>query len=192
MRHMMVDCETMGLRPGCAILSIGVVVWSDEDPINAGRARRWGRTINLTSCLLAGMHVEQETLAWWRQQSQEAVRPHVTPGGDLITIESALAQLVVLWHETECERVWANGPMADVTWLEAACRLTGQQVPWTYRQVRDCRTMWEACGLTSEARCQPTVAHDALEDAWAQAVDIVRCQEFLRSRQMVSSMEVML
>lgn len=70
MPHIMIDLETMGTRPGSAILSIGACSFdpnwlggsdSDHEP---GEARRtFYQNITLASCLDAGLTIDAATEA---------------------------------------------------------------------------------------------------------------------------------
>lgn len=76
MRHIMIDIETFGTRPGAAIRSIGAVVFGFPDGDNGHPfvARSGGFYANITrvSCEQVGLRVEPETEDWWRRQSIEA------------------------------------------------------------------------------------------------------------------------
>lgn len=175
MKHMMIDCETLGLRPGAALLTIGAVVWDDVD--NA-IFDKWVVRVDALSCMLAGLHVEQTTVDWWRQQSPEAQAALVD--GVRLSLREALQGLSNVWAATGAQRVWANGPMADIVWLEAAYRAVSLTPPWTYKQVRCFRTIVELAGLADDERATPTVKHDALADADAQVSDTMECMRRLR------------
>ena len=169
--RVMTDCETLGLLPGCAILSIGACTFGPG--VNVGRQRFHVR-VDLLSCLMAGLTIDPATVEWWREQSEEARR--ALTDGERIPLDHALGQLSEFWRTTGAEEIWANGPVADVAWLEAAYRAVGEEAPWPYRAVRDYRTLWSLVGVPAQLeRCSPALAHDALEDAIAQACDMERC-----------------
>lgn len=181
-KHMMVDCETLGLAPGCAILQIGAVVWDDQaDAADLGY--RWGRHVDLLDCLMRGLRVEDNTLDWWRSPEQEEARRSLVlrGGGDAVPLTDALQQLRGLWQETGAERLWANGPAADAVWLEAAYRAVGLVPPWRYSQVRCFRTLMELAGVESDDRTAPDLPHDGLSDAAAQVTDARRALDKLRA-----------
>lgn len=166
--RVMIDCETMGLRPGCAILSIGATTFGP-----GAKPMRFAQNIDLLSCLLVGLRVDEETQKWWMEQSLEA--REALSSKTKVGLAFALECLTIYWNDVKAEEIWANGPMADVAWLEAAYEAVGQKAPWTYRQVRDYRTLWTLIGEPLGERVRPAVAHDALEDAVAQAADMERC-----------------
>jgi hypothetical protein len=170
--HTMLDCETMGTAPGCAILSIGMATWNDAFAPGFGFQTLDVR-IDLASCLLAGLAVEPGTLAWWRSQ-EDAAKAALVDGASQ-SLDAALALVTTHWQQTGSERLWANGPAADAAWLEAAYRACGKKAPWSYRDVRCYRTIVDLAGLGREQRAKPAIAHVAVADAVAQATDVHAC-----------------
>ena len=171
MNHCMIDCETLGLTPGCAILSIGAIVFDpDDSSVLYDDSATLRLKVDLLSSVMAGMTIEPATLDWWSNQSAEA-RVALDLGVPR-SLRDALLDLHGFYTANSCMRVWANGPMADIAWLEEAYRRIGVAPPWSYNVVRDFRTVWELGGL--EDRTEPGVAHDALDDARAQAIDVIR------------------
>jgi hypothetical protein len=168
--HISLDLETMGLVPGRAVLSIGAITF---DP---GGEERWGGGeifhigIDLISSLLAGMTIDPETVEWWRgpKVSDEARRLMLEL--EKVPLEHALDLFDEWCRDRSVTHVWANGPAADVVWLEACYTACGRRPPWSHRGVRCYRTIVEIAGL--ERRAQPIVEHDALADATAQALDV--------------------
>lgn len=168
--RVMVDCESMGLKAGCAILSIGACTFGSPDD----KRQVLNLKIDLLSCVLAGLTVDENTARWWREQSADAREAIMT--GERLVLREALLSLAAFWYTAKADEIWANGPLADVAWLEAAYAAVGEKAPWSYRQVRDYRTLWslvgEPLGLERE---EPAVRHDALEDAISQARDMESC-----------------
>ena len=62
----MLDLETMGIGEKAAILEISLVPFCmDGTPVDV---EPFHKTIDLTSCLLEGMKVEEDTQRWWMKQ----------------------------------------------------------------------------------------------------------------------------
>jgi hypothetical protein len=174
--HVMIDLETMGVGRQPAIISIGAVAFEldqrvmiDDPNFHVG--------VSLLSCVMAGLDVEPGTAKFWREQSPEAkvavmtVQPCLSLGGALDRFSSWLGQ-----HGQTREdgpQLWSNGPTSDMLWLQSAYHAAGLPIPWTHRQPRCYRTIVEAAGLAREERARPVVEHDALEDALAQAKDVI-------------------
>lgn len=167
-KHMMVDCETLGLAPGCVILSVGAVTWDDQVE-GLGLSDYW--RVDVLSSLAAGLRVEPKTVAWWQEPEQVGALGRLLEE-QVGTLDAMLLGLYELYQRREVQRVWSNGPAADVTWLEAAYRARLLDPPWSFRDVRCCRTVLELAGVGREERTQPTVSHHALVDAVAQATDV--------------------
>ncbi len=64
--------------------------------------------------------------------------------------------------------VWGNGATFDITLLENAYRQHNLSPYWNFRSIRDVRTI-KMLELVDPNQFKPTVAHDALADANAQA-----------------------
>ncbi len=174
--HVMVDLETWGTAPGCAISTIGAVWeclrgetgYSDESGREAvvveGPVRQViHRGIKLESCLLAGLVVEPGTVKWWRSQSHAARHALCeTKRGDL----GGILREVAGWLPSGQEYfLWGNGAAADPVWLEAAYRAAGQEVPWKHWQVACFRTLKNLMKGEVPAPAFTGTAHDALDDA---------------------------
>src|SRR5688572_29962905 len=65
----MLDLETLGTRPGCAILSIGAVAF---DRHTGALGPEFYMVVNRKSCEAKGLTQDQSTLDWWSRQSAEA------------------------------------------------------------------------------------------------------------------------
>ena len=71
--------------------------------------------------------------------------------------------------------VWCNGMNFDLPILENAFQAVGARTPWSYYNGRDYRTLKGMFPkeLVNRLRVKPTVAHDALDDARAQALALI-------------------
>lgn len=180
--HAMIDLETMGVGAKPAILSIGVVAFDPEryeSAAGGGVRGTFHFKVDLLSGILSGLDVDQSTIQWWREQSEEA-RAAIQKGASG-SLAEALGALTVWLRGKKIEQVWANGPMSDILWLQSAYAAAGLDYPWTHRDPRCYRTLVEVAGLTREERTEPTVAHDALADAVAQATDVCKAWKRLRA-----------
>lgn len=163
MEGIMLDIETMGTRPSSAILSIGAVEFNAAKISNPFSVR-----ISLQSCLDVGLTVDASTINWWIEQSAEA-RNKLLNTNPIPLAEALLAlNAAFLWKD---KLVWCNGLNFDLPILEHAYYVTGKHVPWKYYNGRDYRTIKGLFPkeLIRSLEVKPAVAHDALEDAAAQA-----------------------
>ena len=154
----MIDIETLGTDPGCAIVSIGVVEFSISD----GPVDGLFLSVDVESCQARGLEIDANTLAWWLGQSA-AAREQLTGGDDL---EVALAELTAFVGGAD--EIWANSPAFDCAILRAAFEAVGIECPWRYYQERDYRTCRETLPTWPD-REQESVAHNAVDDARFQA-----------------------
>lgn len=152
----MIDIETLGLTPGCVVLSIGAVKFDSN-----GLGDELYRSINFRSCCEAGLDIEPETLDWWLEQD-ETVRAAALEGG--VDLSKALSDFVRFYDD---ERVWANSPAFDCVILKAAYDAADIAVPWRYHNERCFRTLKDLNGPVDVK--WDGDGHHALDDARNQA-----------------------
>ena len=165
MSELMVDIETLGTTPDASIVSIGAVAF-DAD----GLGEELHISVSRASCREHGRRVDDETLAWWQEQPQEA--RHVLHGGR--TLPTALAELTRFVHETGADELWGNSPAFDAVILESAFRACESEPPWEYYQWRDVRTLRKCSPTWPDNLDREGTAHDALDDARHQARGVQR------------------
>ncbi len=152
----MIDIETLGLEPGCAILSIGAVKF-DQD--RAGE--EFYSSVSLESCQEYGLKVDAGTLEWWLGRD-EAVQGVLSGGEDLDTVLEEFAGFV-----EDADEVWANAPSFDCEILEHAFEAVGIEVPWEFYEERCYRTLKNLPGAVEVLN--EGDEHHALDDARHQA-----------------------
>lgn len=156
----MVDIETLGLTPGCAILSIGATVF--DHPGRQSYERDLHVKIDLPSQVLLGLRVEPETAEWWRNQ------PRMTWKSETefpVPLEKALNTFEDFLLQFEPYTIWASGNF-DIPIIDAAYRAAGKVSPIPYNRVGCYRTL-RMLDPTSKkpARNGNEIAHTALGDA---------------------------
>lgn len=156
MRRIMVDIETLGLEPGCVILSIGAV----EFDVN-GYREPFYHNIDIESCQNAGLTIDAGTLQWWLEQDQEV--QGVLTGG--VELERALDEFTEYYQGAA--EIWANSPSFDCEILDAAYKAVDEDAPWDYYDERCFRTLRSLPLITEKP--QRGNEHDALDDARYQA-----------------------
>lgn len=154
--RVMIDIETLGREPGCAIIAIGACRFDSREVGETFEA-----SVDLDSNGTHGLTVEHETLAWWLTQDGRARSQLV--GGD--PLRDALAELGAFIGDAD--EVWANSPSFDCRILEAAYSAIGREVPWAYYEERDYRTI-KNLAITHGIE-QEGIEHDAVDDAVHQA-----------------------
>lgn len=170
----MIDLETLGTAPGSVITQIGLCAFSprDENPtVKSTRIR-----IDPQSALDIGLKVSWATISWWLVQDYQA-RQVMASGEGALNIAVALVAASNWIKENADERVnvWGNGSSFDITLLEVAYNKCGLPLPWHYRNIRDQRTLTYLGPVMDLEHARPLVAHDAEEDAIAQAMTVRMC-----------------
>ena len=171
----MIDLETLATSPDAAILTIGAVKFDPfGDDINDPRCEKFYVRVDLDSCDRIGLVTNDDTIAWWANQSKEA-QDEAFSEDNRIDVVDAFNQLYKFcWG---AKRVWSNGSGFDIVICETVFNRIGKAVPWKFWQSRDCRTAFD---LGIDPNRPPVLKHHALEDAWNQAVGIQNVYRNLR------------
>lgn len=172
----MIDLETLATSPNAAVLTIGAVKF---DPFNIETdnptCEKLYIKVDLDSCDELGLEVNDDTIAWWAQQSKEAQEEAFNPEGR-IHVRDAFNQLYKFcWG---AKRVWSHGASFDTVICENIFRKLNKAVPWKFWEVRCTRTLFDI-GINPER--PPVLKHHALEDAWNQTVGVQNVFQKLRS-----------
>jgi hypothetical protein len=172
----MIDLETLATSPDAAILTIGAVKFDPfGSELKEPDMESFYCKVDLDSCDRIGLTTNDDTIAWWANQSKEAQAAAFDPEGR-IAIEDAFHQLYKFcWG---AKRVWSNGSCFDIIICEHVFRKVGRAIPWKFWEVRDVRTAFD---LGINPQRPPVTAHHALEDAWNQAVGIQNVYNTLRT-----------
>lgn len=172
--HIMIDLETIGTRPGSAILTIGAVRFDPAtnslngcDPLALPTETAFYRRIDRESCARLGLTEDAGTLSWSRQ-ALEARREafDAAPRHDITEVMAEFAR----W----CGRdpfPWSHGASFDVVLCEAVFERLDIRTPWKFWNVRDTRTLY---AFTGEKPIRDRNHHHALCDAAAQADAVQR------------------
>lgn len=167
--HVVIDLETMGTLPGCAVVGIGAVVVGADNEIG----NTFSEQITLESNVAHGLRLEPDTVRWWLDQSDIARASII---GASASLQSALIRFDDFLNDA-CEgerhrlRVWGFGSDFDNAVLAAAYRAVGFDIGWPYWANRCLRTLLATHPV---ARVNPEVPHIALNDAIAQARTLMK------------------
>lgn len=156
----MIDIETLGLKPGSVILSVGAVKFDKRKT-----KETFYRAIDVLDSLLLGLTVDPDTIKWWSQQSDQA-KGALRPTHSVKAVLSDLGTFLKGSGE-----IWAKGPDFDLVLLEAAYSKLGTKIPWSFRDARDVRTVLSLAPSTVKAT---GVKHTALDDAVYQAKQVIQ------------------
>lgn len=159
---LMIDLETLGLKPNATIMQIG---WCTFD-LNGERPTPCAITVNPQTHIDLGATVDWGTISWWMKPEQaEALRS--IQEAEAHDIHAALI-LFCSMLPPMFDRVWANGAAFDFPIIENAFRACSFDAPWQYSQVMDMRTVRRLYPNVPQVR--PNIPHNAGSDAVAQAM----------------------
>ena len=177
--NVVVNIETLSLRPDAAIISIAAVPFMldkesldnndkygytgvpafDEMTKDISCPEEYApfyETIDATSCAMAGLAFDMETVKFWSEMPDEAKsaimeKPRVSIRQAL---EDFVAYLEILKAMNQADEliIWVQGSDFDIPVLKSAMYkvlgLTPETLPWKHRNIRDARTfMLESLSL---------------------------------------------
>lgn len=169
--HVMIDLETYSTKSNAVIRSIGVVLFNlkgeTESLLHTG--------VNVESCLMAGLELDQDTINFWRKQPKEKRdKLFELPEADLLYMLNELQKIA---ENTLTELfVWSHGSNFDIVILENAYKAIGQMAWWKYSNVRDTRTLFDLANYKYISKG----GHDALDDAVRQAEAVASAYQQLK------------
>jgi hypothetical protein len=170
--HMMIDLETYSLKSNAVIRSIGVVLFNLKGETEVVMHRG----IDVESCLMAGLEVDQDTINFWRKQPKQ-YRDQLQSMPEM-PLTDALHELQTLAENTCVELcVWSHGSNFDIVILENAYKGIGQMPWWKYSNVRDTRTLFDLAKYKYVSKG----GHDALIDAMSQAEAVASAYRQLKT-----------
>ena len=163
--RIMVDLETLGVKPGSAIMSIGAVRFDQDGPKDEFYVR-----VSLESSVDAGLKMDGSTVLWWMTQSEESRAELLQPG---ITLFEALTQFH-LWaiKGGEIDEIWGDGPTFDNVILRCAYDAVEMEAPWNHWADRCYRTMKNLYPDLAQIERTGTF-HNALDDARTQVERLI-------------------
>lgn len=170
--HCMIDLESLATSHDAHILSIGLVSF---DPV-AGKIFA-GKTLGCGDAP-QGRAISEKTLAWWREQSEEARLASLQCD---MPLNEALQQVIAFCQTHQPEYVWANGPTFDIEIMQHAFAQHGLEWPFPYWAERCVRTARDMAALKPNFEIPKFqgVAHQAQADAEYQAQLVIAAYRHL-------------
>lgn len=171
-QHVMVDIETLGETSNSVILSIAAI----EFDINTGNTgREFSKSININSCLDAGLHITEGTILWWFGKSEEARQQVIN--AETVSLMKALSDFscFVYGHQ----QIWGNSNRFDLGILADAYRKIDFSIPWDFRNERDVRTLVSLAPQFKENHIYTGVKHIPLDDCKNQVQYVVKTYKHL-------------
>jgi len=172
----MIDLETLATSPNATILTIGAVKFDPfGDDINEPNCEKFYVRVDLDSCDRIGLVTNDDTIAWWANQSKEAQDEAFSEDNRVDIVEAFNQLYKFCWG---AKRVWSHGAAFDIVICEHVFNKLQKAVPWKFWEVRCTRTLFDI-GINPNR--PPVLKHHALEDAWNQAVGVQNVYKKLRT-----------
>lgn len=170
------DLETFGTKATSVVTNIGAVAFST----NGKEHFVFDNALNIQEQLDIGRDVTESTIKWWLKQS-EAARNKVAivqefPENYNINVLTAFTEFCAATKEIDGSlTVWGNGSDFDNAVLLNVYDTYGLPRPWLHYENRCYRTIKALANSIGKPIdwVSPTVAHDALSDARAQALNAI-------------------
>jgi hypothetical protein len=158
---LMIDLETLGTSPGCVVLSIAAVPFNTEFDLEP-----FYEKISVVTCQEYGLTTDPKTIEWWRRQSEEARNEAFSGTKELRAVLYRFSEYCAALPGAP--RIWGNGSDFDNPILAAAYKAVDLRQPWDFRDNMCYRTLKNLFHFIPYTK--PEVAHNAYQDARAQAV----------------------
>lgn len=184
----MVDIETLGLKPNTVVTQIAALVYDIDDPDTHYRQVDEYLPIQPQMTQL-GRQIDADTMLFWMQQNDTArKRFDMNTGNDFdelqALVQSVHSKLTQEIGNSATHEVWARGPQFDIAILDSLFGQFGLSAPWRYDRVFDLRTIMLAAGLKKDDVPMPAglVKHVALHDVKYQMLCLLESWKSLRAK----------
>ena len=164
----MLDLESLATTPDAVILTFGAVKFNPFD-LDADISKALYLRVDVDEQIALGRRVDPSTIEWWGKQPEE-VREEALGESGRVSLEEFTSQLNKFL--VGANRIWAQGPVFDITMMENLYRQLGKPCPWNFYVIRDSRTLLKALG--DENRPRRELLHNALADCVYQAQAVQR------------------
>jgi hypothetical protein len=167
-KGVMLDLETMGTKPGSAIVAIGAVLFDIE---KRTIEKDFYASVSLESCMEAGLQCDPGTILWWMRQGDDARKAIAEVAG--FPLRHALLEFATLFAPKSELTVWGNGADFDNVLLTVAYEKAGLSLPWKQFNNRCYRTIKNLPQHKSNKIVRVGTHHNALDDARSQALHLI-------------------
>lgn len=165
MNNVMTDLETLGVAPGCVVLSIGAVKFD-----GVGVGDKFHVVINRESCKQHGLVEDPSTVKWWDEQSVDAKKTLLEADTSSILLPQALDAFSSWFGDAVF--IWGNGAGFDQPILAYAYNAWGKKPPWKFYNER-CHRTYKSLAPDIEVP-RVGVYHNAQDDAESQALQAIK------------------
>lgn len=197
-KDFIIDAETLADKPNSIVVDVSVVVF-DPDPTivqSFDELVASGRRFKIDLKSQKGVRLaQQQTIDWWKEQSQEA-RQHLAPSDEDVTIEQATTEILDYLKKSGVNRWnsqgWCRGQsfdfplFVDMISQTYKTNYTRDIEPVMFWQQRDIRTAIEAYSLQRGTLMTPLrkgildgfVAHNSIHDCVKDVIMLKTAQRY--------------
>ena len=168
MKDIMVDIETLGTCNDAVITQIGACYF---DRYTGDIGNEFAINVEIGSCLGKGLKVTSGSIKFWLERKENCtfLKNPIPLGSALGKFGTFIDKKAFLWsHAT-----------FDMVILAAGYEAVGQGLPYSYRNVRDIRTLTDLARIPYKKEegeeKKDAKSHDALEDCRYQVGYCVEC-----------------
>ena len=180
-RWMMVDIETLGMKPGDSIISIGASVFnaSNDLKIIGNVDSHFYRVLSLFDLNNHGFQSDDVTLKWWKEKAIWKSLLAQTRDSNVGARKACEDFGHYITKEAKPDKIWANSPSFDLEMLRYMFRKMLVPFPIHYKEEMDFRTLMELTYPVRESRPARifsgfNVEHHALGDSIEQSFQATR------------------
>ena len=154
------DLETCATTANAAVMQVAAVAWdrtAKEDPFSVSEGSAFANAsetptftsfnehIDLRTCVVDGFDFDSGTLQWWAKQGEEAKK--AVCDGLAEPVDEVFIRFIQ-WMESvkkdldvESVCLWCQGTDFDAAILRNICKKYDLELPFSYQQFRDARTI---------------------------------------------------
>lgn len=186
MSDIMMDLETLSVRPNAIILVIGAIrfVRGEQWPAQVteyelNKMDVFYRRITVESCKEVGLRADPDTQSWWNEQDND-VKYEALHNPDRVSLKTALLEFKKWVGKNSQVKIWGNGSSFDCTILGEAYKRCNMEIPWKFWMERDLRTLMDI-GNVKAYELPQIQKHHALFDCYRQILGFQKSEQNIKN-----------
>ena len=168
----MIDIETLGTRNDSVITQIGACYFNRDTGEIGDKCTL---NVEINSCLERGLTVTGGSIKFWLERKENAtfLKKPMSLTKALSYFGTFINKKLPIWYHATFDPII----------LASAYQAVGQGVPYSYRNLRDIRTLVDLAGIKyKKDKNEDPKSHDALDDCLYQVKYCVECFKALRNK----------
>ena len=157
--HVMLDLETLAVVPWACVLSVGAVSFHPDGTI----IDKFYANVDPKTCMELGLIADPNVAEWWAHPDRATARKAFSE--NKLPIKEVIDMFTTWFRGTGASKVWAHGSTFDIPIWDTVCSFSKKSVPWSFRDVRDTRTVFDLAEVDFTALKKEGAYHNALDDA---------------------------